>query len=49
MKIYTIRIKWLTGETEEIQLKTSDIEKSMNQYSRNRKPFNWEIVKIQDL
>lgn len=29
----------------EIELETDDIEWSMDQYQRNREPFEWEILK----
>ena len=43
---YKIKITYAphSEENEVITLRTEDIEWSMNQYQRNRKSFNWEIV-----
>lgn len=49
MKKFTIEINWLSGEEEIIEIRTQDIEWSMIQYSRNRKPFSWKVVKVEDL
>ena len=48
MNTYKIKITYLTEndiQTEVIELKTDDIEWSMDQYQRNREPLKWEIVK----
>lgn len=49
MKKFTVQITWLNGEEETIEIQTQDIEWSIDQYSRNRKPFSWKIVKVEDL
>ena len=48
MNTYKIKITYLTEndiQPEVIELKTDDIEWSMDQYQRNREPLKWEIVK----
>ena len=41
---YKILIIPAEGELHTIELKTDNIEWSMKQYARNRKPFTYEIV-----
>ena len=49
MKKYIIRIVWTDSkQIEYIDLNSGDINRSMEQYSRNREPFNWSVVKIED-
>ena len=49
MKNYTIRIVWtVSNQIEYIDLQSEDINWSMQQYSRNREPFKWSIVKVED-
>lgn len=43
MKEFKIKIIYEEGNSEIIEIRSSDIEWSMKQYSRNREPFNWEI------
>lgn len=44
-KTYLIEIMyWDNHNTEEVEITTNDINWSMNQYQRNRRPFQWEIV-----
>lgn len=45
-KKYTIDIKYTDGVKETIQLETSDLKWSMDQYIRNRKPLNWEVESV---
>ena len=40
---YIIEIKYLDDKVEELDISTDDIEWSMEQYQRNRTPFNWKI------
>jgi hypothetical protein len=42
-KKYTIDIKYTDGVEETIQLETSNLKWTMDQYIRNRKPLNWEV------
>jgi len=42
---YDILIKPIDGEPYTITLETSDLDWSIEQYGRNRKPFSFEIVK----
>ena len=47
---YKIAISYINSSEDEIQMElidltTSDIEFSMEQYSRNRNPFKWEIIR----
>ena len=45
MKTYKIEITYLNGgHTEIIELKTSDLKKSMDQYCRNRAPLDWKVL-----
>tara|TARA_Y100000114_G_scaffold29524_1_gene25273 strand:+ start:803 stop:961 length:159 start_codon:yes stop_codon:yes gene_type:complete len=50
MKKYLIEIEYITNhkfcsnKPIQISLTTDDIEKSMEQYQRNRNPFNWKII-----
>jgi len=52
MKTYKIKITYLVPtylvesdvQPEIIELKTDDIEWSMDQYQRNREPLKWEIL-----
>ena len=44
---HKIKITYLTEsdiQSEIVELETNDINWSMEQYQRNRTPFNWEIV-----
>ena len=43
-KNYKIRIFEGGRVSYDIELTTKDIEWSMDQYQRNRKPFTWEII-----
>lgn len=43
-KTYKIRIQEYGSVSYDIELTTDDIEWSMDQYQRNRKPFTWEII-----
>lgn len=48
-KRYLIEITYhQTNKVEEVVLETDDLAWSMNQYQRNRQPFQWEI-KEEDL
>jgi hypothetical protein len=49
MKNYTIKIKYRNGETESINIKSNNIEWSMDQYQRNREPLKWEVIKEEQL
>ena len=42
-KRYIIEIKYSDDKVEELDIRTDDIEWSMEQYQRNRTPFNWKI------
>lgn len=50
MKTYKIKIspienqRFCAVKPYEVELTTDNIEWSMEQYQRNREPFNWEIV-----
>ena len=44
---YKVKITYLSEsdiQPEVLELYTSNIEWTMQQYQRNRKPFNWEIL-----
>ena len=43
-KRYIIEIKYSDDKVEELDISTDDIKWSMEQYQRNRKPFDWEIL-----
>jgi hypothetical protein len=44
-KRYLIEITYSESkEVEEIVLETDDLSWSMNQYQRNRQPFQWEMI-----
>ena len=43
-KNYKIKIIEGGRVSYDIELTTKDIEWSMDQYQRNRKPFTWEII-----
>ena len=43
-KTYKIKIQEYSSVSYDIELTTKDIEWSMDQYQRNRKPFTWEII-----
>jgi hypothetical protein len=43
-KKYTIKISYLDGEEETITLVTDNIKWSLDQYQRNRNPFDSEIT-----
>ena len=40
---YIIEIKYLDDKVEGLDISTDDIQWSMEQYQRNRTPFNWKI------
>ena len=40
---YNIKITYLNGETDEIELTTDRLDWSMEQYQRNREPLRWSI------
>ena len=42
--MYKIKLTYLDGSTDEIEITTDDLEWSMNQYQRNREPFTWEVL-----
>jgi hypothetical protein len=47
MKTYKIKITYFIEDDiqpEIIEINTDDINWSMDQYQRNRKPFKWEII-----
>lgn len=47
MKNYKIKITYLVEsdiQPEIVEIQTSDIEWTMSEYQRNRKPFTWEII-----
>jgi len=44
MKKYLIEINYTNGENDEVSFITDKIDWSMDQYQRNRKPFNWKII-----
>jgi hypothetical protein len=49
MMTYLIKILWIgSNKSEEIEISSENIKWTMEQYSRNREPFHWEIVKIED-
>ena len=44
-KTYLVEIMWYENHnTENITITTDNINWSMTQYRRNRKPFSWEIL-----
>jgi hypothetical protein len=43
MKEFKIKITYKEGNSEIIEIRSSDIEWSMEQYKRNREPFDWKI------
>ena len=51
---YKIAISYINSSEDEIQMElidliTSNIEFSMEQYARNRNPFKWEIIRKIDI
>lgn len=44
METYTIELKYRNGVIESIDIKSNNIEWSMEQYQRNREPFTWKIT-----
>ena len=42
-KRYIIEIKYSDDKVEELDISTDDIKWSMEQYQRNRQPFDWKI------
>ena len=42
--MYKIKLTYLDGSTDEIELTTDDLEWSMEEYQRNREPFTWEVL-----
>ena len=46
-KTYLVEIMWYENHnTENITITTDNINWSMTQYQRNRKPFSWEILDL---
>jgi len=43
-KIYKIELKYLDGSTYITEITTNDIELSMDEYQRNREPFDYTIL-----
>lgn len=43
-KTYMIQLEYLNGDMETIELTTDRLEWSMDQYGRNREPFNWRVI-----
>jgi hypothetical protein len=42
---YSIKITYIeSGKIEVITISTDDLNWSMEQYQRNRKPFKWELL-----
>ena len=41
---WVVEIKYENGQTENVELVTDDIDRSINQYSRNRDPFTWKVI-----
>jgi hypothetical protein len=49
MKTYTIELTYLaSGKKETIEIKSRNINWSMDQYMRNRMPFEWQIIATKD-
>tara|TARA_Y100000114_G_scaffold134793_1_gene135212 strand:+ start:452 stop:604 length:153 start_codon:yes stop_codon:yes gene_type:complete len=44
MKKYLIEINYINGENDKVSFVTDRIDWSMDQYQRNREPFNWKII-----
>lgn len=56
IKKYTIELTYVgffptfeRGNKEIITIRTNNIKWSMTQYQRNRDPFNWRIIKEEEL
>jgi hypothetical protein len=49
MKNYTIEIKYTNDVTESFNIKSNNIEWSMDQYQRNRSPFKWVVISEKEL
>lgn len=47
-KKYNIELFYTDGRTEIIELQTNNIEWSIDQYQRNRDPFDYKIIGIED-
>ena len=44
-KTYLVEVTYFdTHNTEVVTITTSDIKKSMNEYQRNRKPLEYEVI-----
>lgn len=44
--LYKIKITEIeSGRVDLMEIKTDRLEWFMDQYQRNRKPFNWKIIK----
>ena len=39
----------MTGEVDSFNIKTNNIEWSMEQYQRNREPFSWKIISEEEI
>jgi hypothetical protein len=44
MKKYLIELKYFNGSTEQLELTTDKLEWSIEQYQRNRPPFEWDVI-----
>jgi len=44
MKEYKIKITDKEGNTQTLEIMSTDINWTMEQYQRNREPFTWEII-----
>jgi hypothetical protein len=42
--IYKVKITYFNNESSVEEFDTSDIQWSMEEFQRNRKPFQWEIL-----
>lgn len=47
-KKYTIKLSYIDGRKEVIELQTNNIEWSMDQYQRNREPFDYQIISVKN-
>lgn len=53
-KKYAVAISYISREEDEITMDlvtfiTDDLEKSIEQYGRNREPFEWKVVREKEL
>lgn len=39
----------MNGEVNSFDIRSTNIEWSMEQYQRNREPFKWKIIKEKDI